>query len=153
MLSAFSTRTLKSSGVPARRVQGASAWACLWFVALLHVVVRFRAVHRCCVLGCGFPLKISLWLSCLHCVGFQQFGGSGRGFRSSGLLAASGFTPNLGCTSCFADASERGVSPRLEVGGGRPLLRSLCARSPGCGCFSLLRFGVLLSSQQESPRR
>ena len=96
---------------------GASAWACcLWFVALLHVVVRCRAVHRCCVLGCGFPLKISLWLSCLHCVGFQQFGGSGRGFLSRGLLAASG-SCKTSCSSCFADASERGVSPRLEVGG------------------------------------
>ena len=88
----------------------------VWFVALLHVVVRFRAVHRCCVLGCGFPLKISLWLSCLHCVGFQQSGGSGRGFLSRGLLAASG-SCKTSCSSCFADASERGVSPRLEVGG------------------------------------
>ena len=107
---------------------GASAWACcLWFVALLHVVVHFRAVHRCCVLGCGFPLKISLWLSCLHCVGFQQFGGSGRGILSRGLLAASG-SCNTSCSSCFADASERGVSPRLEVGGSAcvaPALRSL----------------------------
>ena len=116
-LGAFSTRTLKSSGVPARRVQGASAWACLWFVALLHVVVRFRAVHRCCVLGCGFPLKISLWLSCLHCVGFQQFGGSGRGFRSSGLLAASGFT-QIWLHLVFCRCFRTGCQSSARGGGG-----------------------------------
>ena len=60
----FSTRTLKSRGGSARRVQaGASAWACcLWFVALLHgrgswSSCVFRAVHRCCFLGCCFPLS------------------------------------------------------------------------------------------------
>ena len=97
---------------------GASAWACcLWFVALLHVVVRCRAVHRCCVLGCGFPLKISLWLSCLHCVGFQQFGGSGRGFLSRGLLAASG-SCKTSCSFVFCRCFRTGsVSPRLEVEG------------------------------------
>ena len=117
VLSAFSTRTLPSTGVPARRVQGASAWACLWFVALLHVVVRFRAVHRCCVLGCGFPLKISLWLSCLHCVGFQQFGGSGRGFRSSGLLAASGFT-QIWLHLVFCRCFRTGCQSSARGGGG-----------------------------------
>ena len=137
VLSAFSTRTLPSTGVPARRVQGASAWACLWFVALLHVVVRFRAVHRCCVLGCGFPLKISLWLSCLHCVGFQHFG------EWEGLLAASG-SGKSGCSLCFADASEQGVSPRIEVGG--LTWFALALRSPGCSCFCLrLDFQVTVS--------
>ena len=86
----------------------------------LLVVVRFLAVHRCCVLGCCFPLKISLCLSCLHCVGLQHFGEQ----RALGSFRKSG------CPSCFADASERGVSPRLEVGGSACLL---CARSPGCG--------------------
>ena len=100
---AFSTRTFESSGVPARRVQAGdmlplvcSNPACPG----LFVVVRFRGFHRCCFLGCCFPLKISLWLSCLHCVGLrQQFGGSGRGFLSRGLLAAQ--VHESGCTSCF----------------------------------------------------
>ena len=97
---------------------GASAWACcLWFVALLHVVLRCRAVHRCCVLGCGFPLKISLWSSCLHCVGFQQFGGSGRGFRSSGLLAASGFT-QIWLHLVFCRCFRTGCQSSARGGGG-----------------------------------
>ena len=55
---AFSTRTLKSSGVPARRVQAGGF--CVWLVALLHVRGSwsswvFRAVHRCCFLGSCFP--------------------------------------------------------------------------------------------------
>ena len=67
-------------------------------------------------------------------------------FGVEGLLAASGFTKKCGCTcftagkgtfvaqakvlrksdlhSCFADASERGVNPRLELGGVSPF----CAR-------------------------
>ena len=36
--------------------------------------------------------------------------------RGAGSLAASG-SGKSGCSSCFADASERGVSPRLEVRG------------------------------------
>ena len=79
--------------------------------------MRFRAVHRCCVLGCGFPLKISLWVSCLHCVGLQPFG------EREGLLAAAG-SGKSGCSLCFAYDSERGVSPRLEVGG----VSLFCAR-------------------------
>ena len=91
---AFSTRTLPSGGVPARRVQAGGLLRL--HAALLHVRGSwsswvFRAVHRCCFLGSCFPLKISLWLSCLHCVGLQHLG-SGRGFLSRGLLAASGFT-------------------------------------------------------------
>ena len=54
--------------------------------------------------------RIPLWLSCLHCVGLQHFG------EREGLLAAAG-SCKTSCSSCFADASERGVSPRLEVGG------------------------------------
>ena len=41
--------------------------------ALAWVVVGFRAVHRCCSLGCCFPLSPSS-LRCLHCVGLRQFG-------------------------------------------------------------------------------
>ena len=77
----------------------------------------FRAVHRCCVLGCCFPLKISLWVSCLHCVGLQHFG------EREGLLAASA-SGKSGCPLCFADASEWGVHARLEVGG----VSLFCAR-------------------------
>ena len=44
-----------------------------------------------------------------------------------------------GCSLCFADASERGVVLRLRWRRGSACfalaLRSLCARSPGCGCF------------------
>ena len=77
----------------------------------LLVVVRFRAVHRCCLLGSCFPLKISLWLSCLHCVGLQHLG-SGRGFLSRGLLAASGFTQGW---LCFAFYRVLVLAVRLEV--------------------------------------
>ena len=54
----------------------------------------------------------------LHCFGLQHFG------EREGLLAALGSCKS-GCPSCFADPSERGVSPRLEVGGSACLL---CAR-------------------------
>ena len=79
-LGAFSTRTLKSSGVPAKRVQaggfcvGMLTLACSTPACPGLVVVRFRGVHRSGFLGSCSPLKISLWLSCLHCVGLQQFG-------------------------------------------------------------------------------
>ena len=60
---------------------GASAYAVVAVAfGLRHsrmVVVGFRAFHRFCFLGCCFPLKISLWLSCLHCVGLQHFGERG----------------------------------------------------------------------------
>ena len=80
LMPAFSTRTLKSSGVPGRRVQAGgfcvgmsplacSTPACPGFL----VVVRFRGVHDCCLLGCCFPLSPSS-LRCLHCVGLQQSG-------------------------------------------------------------------------------
>ena len=49
----------------------------------------------------------------LHCVGFKHFG-EWEGL--SELLAALGSCKS-GCSSCFADASEQGVSPRIEVGG------------------------------------
>ena len=55
-----------------------------------------------------------------------------EGLRSRGLLAASG-SGKFGCSLCFADASERGVNPRLEVGGSACF--PLALRSPGCGCF------------------
>ena len=68
-----------------------------------------------------------MWLSCLHCVGLQHFG------EREGLLAAAG-SGKSGCPSCFADDSERGVSPRLEVGG----------VSLFCAGFALSRLGLLL---------
>ena len=127
---------------------GASACACcLWFVALLHVrgswsACVFRAVHRFCFLGSCSPLSKGPLVVKLHCVGLQHFG------EREGLLAASG-SGKSGCSLCFADASERGVSPRLEVGGSACFalaLPSLCARSPGCGCFCLrLDFQVTVS--------
>ena len=95
----FSTRALKSRG-GFRQDEcrpGASAWACcLWFVALLHVRGSwsswvFRAVHRCCFLGSCSPFSKDHLVVKLHCVSLQHFGG-GWGFRSRGLLAASGFT-------------------------------------------------------------
>ena len=58
----------------------------------------------------------------LHCVGLQPFG------EREGLLAASGSVNWL--PLCFADASERGVSPRLEVGG------SACFALALTGCWS-----------------
>ena len=81
--------------------------------------------------------RIPLWLSCLHCVGLQHFGERER------LLAAAG-SGKSGCPSCFADDSERGVSPRLEVGGSACF--ALALLSPGWGCFCLrLDFQVTVS--------
>ena len=110
------------------------------------VVVRFRAVQPFLLFGVmlssqqGF--RSSLSFTVLACTS-----GSGRG---SWLLQVS---RKSGCPSRFADASERGVSPRLEVGGS-PV--RLCARSPGCGCFCLrLDFTVTVSvrgSQGNQPR-
>ena len=148
---AFSTRTLKSSGVPARRVQAGGF--CVGMLTLacstpacprLLVVVRFRTVHRCCVWGAAFLLGsprrygVCTVLAC-------STSGSGRG---SWLLQAQ----STGCPLCFADASARGVSPRLEEGGGcQPVLRSLCARSPGCGCFCLrVDFQVTVSVREST---
>ena len=62
----------------------------------------------------------------LHCVGLQPFG------EREGLLAALGSCKS-GCPSCFADPSERGVSPRLEVGG----VSLLCARFDRVLCVAL----------------
>ena len=60
----------------------------------------------------------------LHCVGLQPFG------EREGLLAALGSCKS-GCPSCFADPSERGVSPRLEVGGSACFALALT----GCWCW------------------
>ena len=60
----------------------------------------------------------------LHCFGLQHFG------ELEGLLTALGSCKS-GCPSCFAEASERGVSPRLEVEG------LFCARF-GARSFRLL---------------
>ena len=70
--------------------------------------MRFRAVHRFYFLGSCSPLSKGQLVVKLHCVGLQLFG------EREGLLAAAG-SGKSGCPSCFADASERGVSPRLEV--------------------------------------
>ena len=67
----------------------------------------------------------------------------GGAFGAEGSLAAVGSIKS-GCSSCSADASERGVSPRLEVGGSACF--ALALRSPGCGCFCLrLDFQVTVS--------
>ena len=72
--------------------------------------MRFRAVHRFYFLGSCSPLSKGQLVVKLHCFGLQPVG------EREGLLAASG-SGKSGCPSCFADAAERGVSPRLEVGG------------------------------------
>ena len=60
-----------------------------------------------------------------------------------GLLAASG-SGKSGCPSCFDDASEQGVSPRLEEEGGVSLI---CAR------FALSRLQVFLFEARLSGYR
>ena len=75
------------------------------------------------------------WLAALR--------GAGGAFGAEGSLAAVGSIKS-GSSSCSADASERGVSPRLEVGGSACFALALC--SPGCGCFVLrLDFQVAVS--------
>ena len=87
-------------------------WACcLWFVTLLHVGGSwsswvFSYGHRL-LFGALLLAKIS---SSSFSVGLQHFG------EWEGLLAAQ-VQAKSGCPLCFVDASERGVSPRLEVGG------------------------------------
>ena len=44
--------------------------------------------------------------------------GEWEGLSEQRALGCFRFHANLVAPSCFADASERGVSPRLEVGGG-----------------------------------
>ena len=109
------------ASVQAGRVQaGASAFAVVAVAfGLQHSRVCFRAVHRFCFLGSCSPLGKDSPVVKLHCFGLQHFG------EREGLLAALGSCKS-GCPSCFAEASERGVSPRLEVGGGgQPVFRSL----------------------------
>ena len=108
------------ASVQAGRVQaGASAFAVVAVAfGLQHSRVCFRAVHRFCFLGSCSPLGKDSPVVKLHCFGLQPFG------EREGLLAAAG-SGKSGCPSCFADASERGVNPRLEVGGGQPVFRSL----------------------------
>ena len=149
---AFSTRTFESSGVPARRVQpggfcvGMLPLACStpacpgsW---LSCVFVRFTgyAFWLHALLSARIPSSLSFTVLA------GSTSGSGRGLsaiRSRGLLAALGSCKS-GCPSCFADASERGVNPRLEVGGSACVAPAL--RSRGCGCFCLrLDFQVAVS--------
>ena len=128
-LGAFSTRTLKSSGVPARRVQAGG-----FCVGMLPLVCSTPACRR--AFSCGpsllrFGVRLSsqdlLVVKLSPLCWLPAVPGERRGFLSRGLLAASG-SCKTSCSSCFADASERGVSPRLEVGGSAcvaPALRSL----------------------------
>ena len=103
---AFSTGTLKGSGVPARPVQGGGFCASMLALVCstpacpgLLVVVRFRAVHRCCLLGYCIPLSPSS-LSCLHLCWLAAVRGAGGAFGAEGswLLQVS---RRSGCTSCF----------------------------------------------------
>ena len=81
--------------------------------------MRFRAVHRLCHALLSARVISSLSFTVLAC----SPSGSGRG---SWLLQAQ----STGCPLCFADASERGVSPRLEVGGSAGFALALT------GCWS-----------------
>ena len=110
---AFSARTLKSSGVPARRVPAGGF--CVGMLPLvcrtlacpgLLVVVRFRGVHDCCLLGSCFvlskdPLVVKLsppcWLAAVRGAG--------------GAFGAEGSWLSLGGLSCFVCVS----AVRLEV--------------------------------------
>ena len=191
--------------------------------ALAWVVVGFRAVHRCCSLGCCFPLSPSS-LRCLHCVGLRQFGereglpeqrALGRNLVALRVLptlqnGVSVLGSRWGGVSLFCarfalalrllsrlrlflfearlsgvreGGGVKGVNPGFLVlafstgtlkGSGVPArpvqgggfcasMLALVCSTPACPwalgrrAFScgppLLRFGVLLSSQQESPRR
>ena len=101
--------------------------------ALAWVVVGFRAVHRCCSLGCCFPLSPSS-LRCLHCVGLRQFG------EREGLPEQRALGRNLVALRVLPTL-QNGVSVLGSRWGGSACfalaLRSLCACSPGCGCFCL----------------
>ena len=114
------------ASVQAGRVQaGASAFAVVAVAfGLQHSRVCFRAVHRFCFLGSCSPLGKDSPVVKLHCFGLQPFG------EREGLLAAAG-SGKSGCPSCFADASERGVNPRLEVGGSACFPLALT----GCWCW------------------
>ena len=105
-----------SASIQAGRVQaGASACGVVAVdFGLQHSRVRFRAVHRLCHALLSARVISSLSFTVLAC----SPSGSGRG---SWLLQAQ----STGCPLCFADASERGVSPRLEEGGCQPVFRSL----------------------------
>ena len=142
---AFSIRTLQSSGVPARRVQARG-----FCVGMLPLVCSTPACRR--AFSCGpsllrFGVRLSsqdlLVVKLSPLCWLPAVPGERRGFLSRGLLAASG-SCKTSCSSCFADASERGVNPRLEVGGSACVAPAL--RSRGCGCFCLrLDFQVAVS--------
>ena len=127
---------------------GLCASACAG-VAVAFGLQHFRMVVVRFVRSTVFPFwghATRRYIICPQCVGLH-FG------EREGLLAAAG-SGKSGCSSCFADASEQGVSPRLEVGGSACFalaLPSLCARSPGCGCFCLrLDFQVTVSVRGKS---
>ena len=149
-------RTLKSSGVPEDKCRvGASASACwLWLVALLHVrgswsSCVFRAVQPFLLFGVMLSSQQGFRsLSSFHCVGLQHFG------EREGLLAAAGSSKSGALR--VLPMLQNGVSILgSRWGGCQPVLRSLCARSPSCGCFCLrLDFQVTVSvrwSQGSQP--
>ena len=118
---------------------GASVRACwLWFVALLPalgllVVVRFRAVHRCCVLGCCFPLSknpLVVKLSSLCWLAALRGAGGSFGAEGSWLLQVS---RKSGCT-CFTEWKRHlcGSVPRSVVLG-RLQLNSIVGLASGSG--------------------
>ena len=130
---------------------GASACAVVAVAFDLHsrmVVVRFRAVHRVLLFGVMLSSRQGSRrrqaVSTAFTGSFSEGGALGC-FRfhkkmwlhlfyrvEKALWLRQRCYANLICTSCFADASERGVSPRLEVGGG-----SACfpLALTGCWCW------------------
>ena len=105
------------ASVQAGRVQaGASAFAVVAVAfGLQHSRVCFRAVNRFCFLGSCSPLGKDSLVVKLHCVGLQPFG-EREGLSEQRALGCCRFR-QIWCSSCFADASAQGVSPRLEMGG------------------------------------
>ena len=100
-------------------------------VSMLGFCTKCQCFSLICYEGPAFCASLC-WLAAL---------GEGEGLSEQ--LAAVGSIKS-GCSSCYADASERGVNPRLEVGGSACF--PLALRSPGCGCFCLrLDFHVTVS--------
>ena len=111
----------------------------------LLVVVRFRAVRRCCFLGCCFPLSKDPLVVKLHCFGLQHFG-EREGLSEQRALGWFRFHTSLVALRVLPTL-QNGVSVLGSRWGGQPVLRSLCACSPGCG--STLRSKCLLLAHLE----
>eukprot|EP00439_Symbiodinium_sp_Y106_P005494 s11661_g1.t1 len=95
----------KVSAAPAQAAGGVQLLLWLLVCSIPHGRRAFRAFLFFGVMLCSSKDQLVVKF---HCVGLQHFG------EWEGLLAASG-SGKPGYSSCFADASERGVSPRLEV--------------------------------------